>query len=372
MREIKRIVVLGHDKKIGDIFIWLTVLEALEAVSPDTRVIWISQPGVKEVVEGHPMVEEFWDYPQKSIISRLRLKRKIRDAKPEAVLLLQNNIAKRWSRIFSWAKVPIRVGCLDTKKRGRRLTHNIFEPGLEWHEKPSARKALDMLGLALDVEVPDFPCKMVLSAETSAKISVANAALNLPEKFFVLHLGTGGSNRTVSPDFFARVATRLYDAHGLVPALSGSSAEKELEREFLAAYTGPYVSMIGRTGIAQLAEVCRQSKFVLSVDTGTVHAAAAVGVPSVVLMPRLSVAPRRWAPWFVPSIIVRPSEFCSACSVWKCQTGQDICITHLSEQDTFEACEGIFLERESPRVGDPGGHSGECYRLMSGASSAPA
>jgi ADP-heptose:LPS heptosyltransferase len=348
VRRLERLLILGHDCKVGDICIWQSVLEAIHKLSPETRVTWISHSGVRKIVEGHPTVEGFWDFPANlRPLTQVRLLRRLKRLKPDAVLLLQNNTSRPWARLMFLARVPIRVGAVTFKKKGRHLTHNIFDSSLEWHLRHSGRKALDMLGLALDAPVPDIASKIVFTPGVVEEVKACVDGFRLPPNFFVLQLGTGGSNLVVNPKFYSSVVSRVVDELKVLPVLTGVDSELPLQQAFIESYGRPAVSLVGKTEIAVLAEVARRAKFVLSVDTAIVHIAAAVGTQSIVLMPKLAVDPSQWAPWCVPSIVIRPKAFCAACSAWKCKVGEMTCTQSFLEEEVFEACR-TMLNRDGP------------------------
>jgi ADP-heptose:LPS heptosyltransferase len=343
MRTLRRLLVLREDK-LGDVCVSLSVLEALQKMSPETRVTWLGQSIFRNIVEANPAIEEFWDVsPKMNLIARIRMIRRIRQLKPDAVLMMRNNVSSRWAKVMFYSGIPIRIGAVDFRRRGRRLTSNLFKPELEWRHRHAAQKALDMLEVALEEKVAPTPSKIVMSEQVSKEADETLAGMKLPDRFYILQLGTGGSNREMSPEFFGAIATRIYEEFNLTPVLTGVGAEIVLETRFFQAYRGPAVSAAGKTDVACLAKLASRAVFVLSVDTGTVHVGAAVGTPCVVIMPRLAVVPGHWSPWCVPSVIVRPHSFCEGCSEWKCVAGQDVCVQSISEDETYAGCRTLAI-----------------------------
>jgi ADP-heptose:LPS heptosyltransferase len=236
------------------------------------------------------------------------------------------------------AGVPVRVG--SSEYDAGHFTHNLYRPGLEWHQRHEARKALDMLEAALGEPVPDVPARIILGPAAAELAGKTIVGFNLPERYYVLQLGMGGSSRAMSPEFFAEVARQV----DLPLILTGVPSELDLETRFRALYSGTWVSVNGKTDLATLSEVVRRAQFVLSVDTGTVHIAAAVGTPSVVIMPRRCIAPGHWSPWGTPSHVIRPRSFCPGCDDWRCLDEDDRCTRTVSVEETVEACR-LLLQR---------------------------
>ncbi len=115
----------------------------------------------------------------------------------------------------------------------------------------------------------------------------------LPGNYVCIHPGARARNRRWSPERFAVVADALA-AQGLGVVLTGSKEEGELTRAVAAAMRGPAIDLAGRTSLGALALLLKESRLLVSNDTGVSHVAAALHVPSVVIFSASD--PARWAP----------------------------------------------------------------------------
>lgn len=337
MRQLRHITIVREDR-LGDSCVSLPVLEALHHLSPETRVTWICQSPWRELFEGHPVVDSVLVKPRKpNFLEALKTAQEIRALRTDAILLLRGS--RIWRQIAWLSGCPLRIGPTPRAPLAG-LTHD------SWTESRRhihiARRALDGLATTLDVEVPDFPAVLKLSETAQNAADASLQQLKLPSDFFIVQVGSGGSNKTVPTSIFAKVAEKVNQETGLIPVLTGAPGQEDLAREFGINYRDTSLSLIGRTDLPTLATVLKASKFILSLDTGTVHLGAAVGRGSVVLMPKIAYDIQEWKPWMVDYEAVRPQQFCPQCSRQGCRVGEAICATSFSEESVFEACRSLL------------------------------
>ncbi|GFK94552.1 hypothetical protein NNJEOMEG_02398 [Fundidesulfovibrio magnetotacticus] len=126
-----------------------------------------------------------------------------------------------------------------------------------------------------------------------------------------LQLGASAAMRQWPVESFASLARHLLDRHGLFPVLLGSGGEQALAEAFAASGV-PHASLVGRTGLAELAAAVRLMRLVVSNDTGTMHLAAGLGVP--VLAVFLATAqPWDTGPYLPGACCVEPDMECHPC-----------------------------------------------------------
>lgn len=337
MRQLRHITIVREDR-LGDSCVSLPVLEALSHLSHQTRVTWICQAPWRELFEGHPVVDSVLSKPRKpNLLEAWKIALEIRALNTDAILLLRGS--KVWRQIARLSGCRLRVGPTPRAPLSG-LSHD------SWTESRRhihiARRALDGLATTLDIEVPDFPAVLKLSETTQEAANASIKQFALPSDLFIVQVGSGGSNKTVPTSIFSRVAERINRETGLIPVLTGAKGQEDLAKEFETDYSGTFISLIGRTNLPTLATVLKASKFILSLDTGTVHLGAAVGRGSVVLMPKIAYDIQEWKPWMVDHEAVRPLQFCPQCSRQGCRIGEAICATSFSEEAVFEACRRLL------------------------------
>lgn len=112
---------------------------------------------------------------------------------------------------------------------------------------------------------------------------------------------SGGQRTGWHRERFARTIEHAHREHGCAVLYVGTAADAASIEEIRAAAGGIGASLAGRTTVTQLAAVLAMSDFVISLDTGTMHVARAVGTPMVVLGPSWQ-KPVEWMPLGLPHV----------------------------------------------------------------------
>lgn len=99
----------------------------------------------------------------------------------------------------------------------------------------------------------------------------------LPEKFVVIFPGSRSKNRIWPATYFAEVAEYIRANTDNRIVICGGSADKMYANEFIKAFSGEVIDLTGLTRLPELLTILHRAKALVSVDTGSVHLAAAVG-----------------------------------------------------------------------------------------------
>lgn len=102
--------------------------------------------------------------------------------------------------------------------------------------------------------------------------------------YFVIAPGASWGGKTWPRERFAVVMRLLARRTGWVPVMLGSSSEREVCADVLAASGLEGLELAGVLSLAEAVECVRGARQVLANDSALVHIAAAVGVPSVCIL----------------------------------------------------------------------------------------
>jgi heptosyltransferase-1 len=130
--------------------------------------------------------------------------------------------------------------------------------------------------------------------------------------FIVFHAARGiDLDRVRWPvDRFAAIADALGAACGVPVVLTGSVAEAPTIAGIGDAMTVRHATIAGRTTLMGLAAVLARARAVVALDSGPMHLAAALGVPTVGIFALRSDEPDRWRPLGPNVEVIRPSYPC--------------------------------------------------------------
>ncbi|MBI5699419.1 glycosyltransferase family 9 protein [Candidatus Saganbacteria bacterium] len=154
-----------------------------------------------------------------------------------------------------------------------------------------------------------------------------------------IHLGTGRGNRAWLPERFARVADHLAEKGARV-VLTGSGKEIDAANKILSLCRSHPVNMVNKTTLPELIDLIATYSMYIGVDTGPLHIAAALKIPTVAIFPSKFVKPSEWGPWQTRHVIVRKASQCrQKCLPADCPF--DDCLKEITVEDVIEGIETI-------------------------------
>jgi len=155
-------------------------------------------------------------------------------------------------------------------------------------------------------------------------LSIPPAPCPLPEAGRDIHLGLCpgaeyGNAKRYPVERYARAVTLLRERHPdatIRVSIFGSPAERGIGEDLAALLAAPRTNRAGQTSIAGLVEELKTCHLLATNDTGTMHLAAALGVPTIAIFG--STEPALTAPIGSVHRIVREKADCSPCFLREC------------------------------------------------------
>lgn len=137
---------------------------------------------------------------------------------------------------------------------------------------------------AEETETIDRLCLDVTEADRRAAREILEP-MGVRDSDMLVCLQLGASeHRKRWPEYrFAALARLIRDRYNATIVLIGVKEETKLGEEFAQHHPGPALSLFGRTSIPQLAAILERAAVLVSNDTGTMHIAAAVNCPVVLV-----------------------------------------------------------------------------------------
>jgi ADP-heptose:LPS heptosyltransferase len=259
VREPHSILVI-KPSSLGDVVHTTPAVACIRRRWPDARLSWLVNTEWAPILEGNPDVDEIVEFPRRKfdgVRGWTRLpawSRELRArVKPDLVLdfqgLLRSAIIARMAGGECW-------GTSDSRE-GARLFHNRVVPVAPRTAPVHAVRRYLALAEALGCDISGPP---------TWRIPEGTAPEDVAGRFVLLHPFSRGSGKSLTADEIAAFCRALAPVHVVLAGRSGT-----------AIAPAPNVTnLVNRTSLAGLCWLVRNAIFVVSVDSGPMHIAAAV------------------------------------------------------------------------------------------------
>ena len=179
------------------------------------------------------------------------------------------------------AEIPLRLAyCRENPYD--LLTHWV--PDREPYSviKHQVKRDLDLVATVGAVPSND-KLSLEVSANASITVMLEEAGVDTVLPWIILHAGVSEKKREYPFDLWVETAQRLIEEFGYQVLLTGGPSEKELTDQLQLAIGERSFSMGGYFSLIELVALINKAPLLISVNTGTVHIAAAVNTPVIVL-----------------------------------------------------------------------------------------
>ena len=152
---------------------------------------------------------------------------------------------------------------------------------------------------------------------------------------------TYGSAKRWFPDRFAAVADKLNEHFSSQGILLGGKADWEVAQEVQKLARTKLINLAGKTTLREAIYLISQCCLFISNDSGLMHIAGALNIPTIALFG--STNPATTAPAGNKSTIVRREVSCSPCLKETCPTDFR-CMRLISVEDVLTATQKLFKD----------------------------
>jgi ADP-heptose:LPS heptosyltransferase len=160
------------------------------------------------------------------------------------------------------------------------------------------------------------------------------------ERLVGLQLGASDPVRCWSPESFANLSDLLQTRLGVRTILFGSDSEEPLAARVESNVSRPAISAVGKTSIEGLYSLLRRCSLLVTNDTGTMHFAAAGGVPSLMLC----VGPAFFlgtGPYSAGNLALQADIPCAPCR-YNFNCPAPVCRDMLTTEAVYGACRAML------------------------------
>lgn len=339
--NIERILIIRTDG-IGDVLNSTPAISALRKEYQNAYISIVVKPHGAEILSQNPEIDEIILYDpnvdNKSWIDKIKFLISLRSKNYDTAIVLHNSSMSNFMAYASGAK--IRVGRKSEPKRfSHTLTHWVshYDPKGTKHE---INRNMDIIDL-LKVKNGSHQLRFYLSNDErkyAEKFLHDNGVLNNNAKnslFRLVGVHPGGSSydKLWLPENFAEIANRLIGDYNARVIIFGGHDDKGLVQTIAEKTTQPIIDASG-VRLRQFASILERCSLFLCNDSGPMHMASALGVPTVAIFG--STDHVRWKPLHRKSKIVRKEMDCWPCSAHKCKKNYE-CVKSLPVSQVWNA-----------------------------------
>ena len=248
---------------MGDVIHALPVASSIHNAWPETKITWIVDPRWEPILRGNPSIDRIHFFPRESFRGVAGFGRSIpwyrdlRALEPAMALDLQCLLRSGVMAACSGAKT---VYGLDDAREGAGFFYtNKIRVRRDEHAVRRYLRAIPALGID-----PSTPWQWNLPAGEPCR------AFSPTAPYIVLHPFSRGAGKSMDAASIRAFVKAYQNKSQILVVGAGSSGED---------FGNGVVDLLGKTNLLELIALLRGAKFVVSVDSGPMHLAAALEVP---------------------------------------------------------------------------------------------
>jgi heptosyltransferase-2 len=327
---------------LGDIVMSLPAMRALRGAYPDAHLAILIKRELASFFDGANWIDEVLPYSVASGLTGLNDRRKIvgelRSRHFDLAVLMPNSFESAlW---VTAAGVPRRSG-YAVDARGAMLTHKAAPPraALEGHQVQywlaMIRETLGIEGNADDLAIsPDARHLASMRIWLATHRHRPDAPL-----IAIAPAAAYGLAKEWPAAKFAAVIDALSQRIGAECVLVGAPSERAKCEEVASLSSASAIVSAGETSIGELIALLSMSSAFVGNDSGCMHLAGALGIPTVAIFG--STNPLRTGPAKSQSRVIWRRLECSPCLARTCRFGHYHCLREVEPREALDALSSL-------------------------------
>lgn len=342
-----------HIGSLGDTLVAVPALWALRKSFPDARITMLTdeQPGralvqAWNILDGSGLIDDYIVYPVGSRLALAKLLLRLRRAKFDCLAYLircdeKGRRARRDRVFFRLAGIRRLIGMSGQTDAARAQPEGRL--GRSPHVTDVLLRRLAAAGLNVDVtESCMSQLRIGLRDQDRVDDWLRGQSSDGGRRWVGVGIG-GKMPVNIWPiDRYRQVVTRLIEDYDVWPVVFAGPENQKAGQQLVDLWQRGYVACgeLGvRVAIAAMSRCC----LFLGNDTGTMHMAAASGIPCVGVYSSRN-QPGLWHPYGDGHFVFRTPVPCEGCMLETCPEHDMKCILSISVEDVLAACSKILVD----------------------------
>lgn len=355
MIHAKKIAIIRLSS-IGDVLHCTPVARMLKEKIPSCHITWIVGQVSFPMVEFNPFVDEVY------VWSREKWEKLMRQGKLiEAWQMLKKFKQEMAGRGFDIALdihglflsglitrltgAPRRIGLGGTKEgNGLFMTEQARAFPQDIHVIQRYLSILRPLGLTAG----NYDMTLCLSAEVRefAARFLAQNGVTEGEKIILINPATTWSAKNWPAEYFAETADSLASCAKII--ICGGPGDAEIAKGVEAKVRVPVINAVGKTSLLEMAALIEKANLLIVGDTGPLHMAVALGVPTVSIFG--ATDPAKFGPLTRGHVVLRGTASCIPCHKMNCPRNNMVCMHSIRPEKVINSARRLLAGRDNGEV----------------------
>lgn len=323
---------------IGDSILAIPALQSLHAHDPGAEIWIAAREWVKDIFCAFTFIRGIITLPSDNQLSSLRASAAaLKEHRFDAGLLLTNSLAS--SLLFFLARIPKRWGY---NQDGRHL---FLTTGISQSKKQKPQhQVYDFLNLISELGIkplhPQLTLPLLHEDIAWAEQYLASCGIDPNQKTILLNPGAYyGSAKRWPASRYSALAELLHKQLSANLIIVGSSQEIPLAEKIAAPLRKKPIILTGKTSIKQLAAIISLANLFITNDSGPMHMANALKIPTIALFGPTD--PKATRPFHQPAAVLFKEAVCWPCFYRECPFDHR-CMLSITPEDVYAASQGFL------------------------------
>lgn len=339
-RELILKILIVKLSSIGDVVHTLPALKALKDGFKGAAIDWIVEEDASGLLKGNNLINDIIVVKKRGFMREpfktLSIIKKLKKNNYDMVIDFQGLFKSAFWVLNSGAKRKIGFD------NGREFSHLPLNEKLPAYNKNihAVDRYLTLVDYVLDSknEVHWPVVNFTQDERTNIEGLLEEGGITGDEPFYVVNTQARWETKLWGSDKFVNVIKEIYFKHGIRGVLVGAKNDLDVVNAIADNVGAGAVNLCGKTTLRELACLMGQSKFVITVDSGPMHIAVAVGAKVISIFGPTSE--KRTGPYGNLEDVVRLDIECAPCFKRHC--------SHLSCMKDLE--EGLVIDKAEKEV----------------------
>ena len=283
MSKSRKRILLVSVNWLGDLLFLTPAIRAIRRAYPESYIACLSPRRGMELLQGNPHLNAVVPMPEGRGLPHLAgwipLIGRLRAGKFDTAFLFHRSFTR--AAVVWAAGIPERIG-YRTAKRGWLLTTAVEMPPPDTlHKVDLMLRVVEGAGIRPDGRHYDAGIKPedIQAAEKLAK----ELGLQSSDRVVALHAGANWKLKRWPARLFAELGDRLSEKYGAKILFIGGEGDRSLIGQITKQMKSRPLVSAGKTTFRQMGALLKQTKLLISNDSGPLHMGMAAGVPVVAL-----------------------------------------------------------------------------------------